>query len=275
MSNILKMEKQIQVISALAEGNSIRSIERMTGIHQDTIMRLGVRIGEGCARLIDQKMRDLPCKDLQLDEIWGFVGKKQKNASEEDEQKGLGDAWTYVAIDAATKAVPCFTVGKRNAATTRDFIANLSGRLKNRPQLSTDGLKFYADAIDAAFGGDVDYGKIVKTYANEATGNTRRYSPSELVHVEKERVTGNPDMTLVSTSYVERQNLTMRMHMRRLTRLTNAFSKKLENFKAAVALHFGYYNFVKMHQSLKATPAMALGVTTSLWTVADLIEQAR
>jgi IS1 family transposase len=271
MSNVLQFDKQISVISALAEGNSIRSVERMTGIHRDTIMRLGIKVGEGCTALMDKYMRDLDCKRVEMDEIWGFIGKKKVNASPADKQKGLGDVWTFVAVDADTKLVPTFRCGKRDVETTHAFVSDLAGRMKNRIQLSSDDMRAYEDAVEYYFGANVDYGQIVKTYAAEATQG--KYSPSKLVSIEKKFRAGNPDMTRISTSYVERQNLTMRMHMRRLTRLTNAFSKKLDNFKAAVGLHFGYYNFVKLHKTLRATPAMAAGVTSKLWTVADLLER--
>jgi IS1 family transposase len=272
MANILQMEKKISVISALAEGNSIRSVERMTGIHRDTIMRLGVKVGEGCTALMDKYMRDLDCKRIEMDEIWGFIGKKKINATDEDKQKGIGDVWTFVAVDADTKLVPVFRCGKRDVETTHAFVADLAGRMKNRIQLSSDAMETYENAVEAYFGADVDYGQVVKTFASEQAPSGK-YSPAKLVSLEKEKQVGNPDFKHISTSYIERQNLTMRMHMRRLTRLTNAFSKKLENFKAAVGLHFGYYNFVKMHTTLRATPAMASGITSKLWTVADLLER--
>lgn len=271
MANILKKEKQVAVISALAEGTSIRSIERITGIHRDTIMRLGVKIGNQCERILDEKMKNLSCKQIQLDEIWGFIGKKQRNVKKDE--KTLGDAWTFVAVDADTKIVPCFRVGKRDAKTANAFVEDLSNRLINRVQISTDGLKAYVDAIERGFGTDVDYGQIVKTFASGENTGPSRYSPPQIINIDKNIIQGNPIIDKVSTSYIERQNLTMRMHCRRLTRLTNAFSKKLENFKAAVNLHFSYYNFIKIHSSLRTTPAMAAGVTSSLWTVGDLIDR--
>ena len=270
MSNVLPIEKKIAAISALAEGSSIRSIERMTGIHRDTIMRLGVKVGEACAKLMDESMRDLPCKKIEMDEIWGYVGKKQRRVSDADGDN-KGDAWTYVAIDPETKAVAAYKVGKRDFETTNRFVDDLSMRMKNRIQLSSDGLKHYAAAVERGFGVDVDYGQIVKVYRTSPTEG--RYSPPQIESVIRNNITGSPSR--ISTSMVERQNLTMRMHCRRLTRLTNAFSKKLENFKAAVALHFAYYNFVKVHTSLRMTPAMALGITSKLWTVGDLIGLAQ
>ena len=275
MSNNLSNEKQAAVVTALAEGNSIRSIERMTGIHRDTVMRLGVRVGNGCTQIMDSKMRDLSCRLVQMDEIWGFVGKKNKNASEEDRATGLGDIWTFVAIDVESRMVPAYLVGKRDGYHADTFVADLAERLNSRTQLSSDGLAAYADAVERGFGASVDYGQVVKIYGNADIAEQRRYSPAKLVEIRKAVIAGNPDAALISTSYIERQNLTMRMHMRRLTRLTNAFSKKADNFRAAVSLHFGYYNFVRVHKSLRMTPAMAGGVTDHIWTVPELMEAGR
>jgi len=272
MANILKKDKQVTAIGALAEGTAIRSIERQTGIHRDTIMRLGVRVGNACEKMMREKMHDLDCRCLQLDEIWGFVGKKKKNTSLEDEAMGFGDAWTFVAIDSETKLVPCFKVGKRDSATANAFVTELAARMKNRVQISSDSLATYVDAIEQGFGSDVDYGQIVKAFSSTDGTLQGKYSPPQIVGVRKTIIVGNPSNVDISTSYIERQNLTMRMHCRRLTRLTNAFSKKLDNFKAAIALHFAYYNFVKVHGSLRMTPAMAAGVVPNLWTVSDLID---
>ena len=276
MANVLKTEKQIAVISALAEGSSIRSIERMTGVNRNTIMNLGVRIGQGCAKLLDEKMRNLTCENLQFDELWGFIGKKQKHLAEKDDHT-KGDVWTFCAIDADTKLIPSFRVGKRDAVTTQAFVKDLSSRIICRPQISTDGTGRYAEAIELAFGAEVDYGQIVKNYGTEQGQHhhERRYSAPEVVFAEKERICGKPVADLISTSYIERANGTTRQHMRRLTRLTYAFSKKLENFEAAVALHFAYYNLVRTHGTLKMTPAMAAGVERSFWSVGDLIEAAQ
>lgn len=277
MSNLLSSQKQIVAVSALAEGNSIRSIERMTGIHRDTIMRLGVRVGEACQTLMHESMRDLPCRQIQVDEIWGFIGKKARNANEAEEASGLGDVWTYVAIDPESKVVPSFVVGKRDGEHTRRFTDDIAARMRGRIQLSADGMNAYLGTVDASFGDEVDFGQIVKTYGStegEGYHPSRRYSPPQITGVKRIVVSGQPDEKFISTSHVERQNLTMRMHCRRLTRLTNAFSKKLENFKAAIALHFAYYNFVKVHGSIRCTPAMAVGITSRLWTVGDLIERA-
>jgi len=270
----LTRDRQIQAISALAEGASIRSVERMTEIHRDTIMRLGVRVGDACGRLLDEKMRNLSCENIQVDEIWGYVGKKQKNVSQIDKAFGLGSVWTFIAIDANTKAVPCFKIGQRDSETANAFISDLSTRLKNRIQISSDSLPAYVEAIDNVFGCNVDYGQIVKTYSTTDNSTESRYSPAQIVSVKKTKIIGNPEKEDISTSYIERQNLTMRMHCRRLTRLTNAFSKKLENFKSAVALHFGYYNFVKIHNTLRMTPAMAVGAVSKVLTVGDLVDLA-
>ena len=273
MANNLSFEKQVRIISALAEDSSIRAIERMTGTHRDTIMRLGARVGQGCCRILDRVMRNLTCEYLQLDEIWGFIAKKQRNVK--PGEVGTGDAWTFIAIDAKSKAVPCFKVGKRDSETANAFVCDLSSRLTNRVQISTDALAAYVEAIEKGFGGNVDYGQIVKTYSSaKPLPASTRYSPPDIVKVEKTIINGNPEPWNVSTSYIERQNLTLRMHCRRLTRLTNAFSKKLENFNAAVGLHFGYYNLVKIHRSVRMTPAMAIGATDRLWSTADLVDAA-
>lgn len=269
MANLLIHEKQVLVINSLVEGLSIRSIERMTGIHRDTIMRLGVRIGESCNNLLDQKMRNLEFKKIQIDEIWGFVGKKQKNTR--SNELNAGDTWTYVAMDIDTKVVPCFRVGKRDQNTTNEFIDDLAMRMKNKIQISSDGLKQYVEAIEKSFGPNVDYGQIVKTYSD------KNKKPNNLNHerfIKKRIISGYPHEKDISTSYIERQNLTMRMHIRRLTRKTNAFSKKLDNFIAAIALHFAYYNFVRSHMSLRMTPAMAAGITSTFWSIDDLIEMS-
>ena len=273
MANVLSTEKQAGIIGALCEGSSIRSIERMTGVHRDTIMRLGVRVGRGCMELMDETMRGLSCTRLEMDEIWGFVGKKQKNVGIEDDPS-MGDVWRFCAIDADTKLVPSFLVGKRDKATANAFLEDISGRMNNRLQISTDGLAAYVDAISEAFGNDVDFAQIIKTYGHQEISNNRRYSAPDFVSSEKVVVIGNPDNDLISTSYVERLNATTRLHMRRLTRLTLAFSKKLDNFEAAVGLHFAYYNFVKKHSTVKCTPAMAAGVATDYWSVADLVRTA-
>jgi IS1 family transposase len=270
MANVLNTDKQIAIIGSLTEGSSIRSIERMTGVHRDTIMRLGVRVGQGCTALMDAKMRNLPCQRLEIDEIWGFVGKKERNVKM-GEGDAVGSVWTWCAIDADTKLVPTFKVGDRSKTTANAFMADVAGRMANRVQVSTDGFHAYAQAVEKSFGSDVDYGQIHKVYGTYAFGE-RRYSTSGVIASEKKVMWGNPDTDLISTSYVERLNATTRLHMRRLTRLTLAFSKKRENFDAAVGLHFAFYNFVKRHNTLKCTPAMAAGVSSSQWSVGDLVE---
>jgi IS1 family transposase len=272
MANVLSIDKQIAVIGALAEGSSIRSIERITGVHRDTIMRLGVRAGKGCARLLDAKMRNLGCHHLQFDEIWGFIGKKERHCGPDDSLE-LGDVWTFCAIDSETKLVPSFKCGKRDLATANAFVSDVASRVRNRVQISSDALRAYVDAIEMNFGANVDFAQIVKTYiTDDSRIPERRFSAPEIVVTEKKAVTGFPDLRMASTSHIERLNGTTRLHMRRLTRLTYAFSKKLENFEAAVALHFAYYNFVKRHITLRATPAMAAGVEKSFWTIGDLVE---
>ena len=275
MANILPKDKQIAVVSMLAEGSSIRAIERITGINRNTIMNLGVRVGQGCARILDAKMRDLTCRFLQFDEIWGFIGKKEKHRVFSDDPT-LGDVWTFCAIDAETKIVPSFKVGKRNHLTANAFVGDVASRLKNRPQISSDGMRAYVEAIEGAFGMNVDFGMIIKSYGVDRGEHhqERRYSAPEVTSIEKMVVMGQPNMDLISTSHIERLNGTTRLHMRRLTRLTYAFSKKLVNFEAAVALHFAYYNFVRSHGSLKMTPAMMAGIEKSFWTVGDLVEAA-
>jgi IS1 family transposase len=274
MANNLNTDKKAVVIGALAEGSSIRSIERMTGIHRDTIMRLSVRIGEACAAIMDEKMVNLPCRNIEVDEIWGFIGKKKKNVKSRD-SRTLGDIWTWIALDADTKLIPCFVVGHRDRYFAKRFMDDLAGRLANRVQLSSDAMQAYPEAVDYGFGSDVDYGQIVKTYSvtNLTKEAAARYSPAEVVEVERKIIQGNPLVARISTSHVEKQNHTLRMHCRRLTRLTNAFSKKLPNFKAAVALNFAYYNFCKSHGALRMTPAQAAGVESSQWTVAELVER--
>ncbi len=218
-------------------------------------------------------MRNLPCTRLEMDEIWGFVGKKEKHVRPGDDPN-MGDVWTFCAIDADTKLVPAFKVGKRDKATANAFVRDIAMRMNNRVQISTDGLAAYVDAIENAFGADVDYAQIIKTYGHEEVSNNRRYSAPEFVSSEKRTITGRPDVDLISTSYIERLNCTTRTHMRRLTRLTLALSKKLENFEAAAGLHFAYYNFVKRHNTLRCTPAMAAGLTPAFWSVSDLVEVA-
>ncbi|MDP3181825.1 MAG: IS1 family transposase [Desulfobaccales bacterium] len=270
---ILRQEKQETAIAALVEGTSIRSVERMTGVHRDTIMRLMCRVGQGCANLMDSYMQNLKCQNVQVDEIWCYVGKKQRHLKDTDNIEELGDQWVFVALDADSKLIPSFLIGKRIAPNAHAFITDLSKRLDNRIQLSSDSLKAYIESVESAFGANIDYGQVVKAYEAEPIG-AGRYSPPRVVSAERKVIIGAPKTSKISTSYVERQNLTMRMQMRRFTRLTNAFSKKLENLKAAVALHFAHYNFVRIHSSLRVTPAMEAGVTNRLWSISDLLREA-
>lgn len=273
MANNLPVSKQIAVLSSLTEGVSVRATSRLTDVSQPTILSLLVRAGEGCAKLHDSLMQNLPCERLECDEIWSFIGKKQKNVREDEDPAEVGDAWVFVAIDADTKLVPSYLVGKRTAEDTGKFINDLKARLSKRVQLSTDGLSVYVDAIDNAFGCDVDYAMIVKSYESEPAG-AGRYSPPKVTSTEKTIIMGSPDEDLISTSYVERGNLTMRMQMRRFTRLTNAFSKKPRNHAAAVSLHFAAYNLCRVHQTLRVTPAMEAGITDHVWTMNELLEGA-
>ena len=268
--NKLKPELQVTVLSALVEGASIRSVERMTGVHRDTITRLLLRVGERCETILDETMRDLSCRRIELDEIWAYVGKKQRHVLRTDDPNTVGDFWVWVALDSDTKLVPTYAVGKRDSATAKAFVGDLASRLKNRVQLSSDGLRLYADAIEASFGADVDYAQIVKSYEAEPIG-PGRYSPPKVVDLSKSAWVGTPNLDTASTAFVERNNLTLRMHMRRFTRLTNAFSKKAENLAAAVALHFAWYNPMRRHSTLKTTPAVAAGVTDRPWSMYDLV----
>lgn len=273
MSNTLKPEKQLAVLNALTEGMSVRSTERLTGVHRDTIIRFMGRVGDGCQRLMDRELRNLTCPRIECDEIWAYVGKKQRHLSPTDDDMAMGDFYTFVALDPITKLVPSFHVGKRDIGNTRIFINDLASRLSGRVQLSTDSMSAYAAAIDAAFGANVDYGQIVKFYSREYTG-PGRYSPPVCIGTERTAVWGNPDPAYICTSHVERSNLSMRMGMRRLTRLTNAFSRRVENLQAAVRVYFAHYNFVRIHRSLRVTPAMAGGVTPTLWSMNDLLGAA-
>jgi IS1 family transposase len=269
--NKLSTEKQIQVVAALVEGNSLRSIVRMTGVHRTTIQDLLVKLGAACSAYQDKTFRNLKLKRIQCDEIWSFVGCKEKNATDAHKAKGWGDVWTWTALDAETKLVPCWYVGTRDGAAAYHFIHDLKGRLATRVQLTTDGHKAYLYAIEDAFGCEVDYAQLVKIYGTEQEQGEVRYSPAQCMGAKKAVIIGQPDYAHVSTSYTERQNLTMRMSMRRFTRLTNAFSKKVENHEAQIALHFMHYNFCRIHQTLRVTPAMAAGVADHVWSLEELI----
>lgn len=268
--NVLSVEEKIAVLSAMVEGNSIRSTERMTGIHRDTITRLVVSVGGDCERLLDERMRGLCCRYVQADEIWTYVGKKEKRVGAEDDPQRVGDQYVFVAMDSESKLIPCFRVGKRDWANAWYFVRDLQERLTTRVQLTTDGFRPYLPAVEDAFGADVDYAMLVKTYSEPAESE-KRYSPGEFVNARPIPISGTPKPWLISTSHIERQNLTMRMQLRRFTRLTNAFSKKLENLKAACALHFAHYNFCRVHSTLRVTPAMAAGVTENIWPIEKLL----
>ena len=259
------------------EGTSLRATERLTGVFRQAITNLLLSVGDGCRSLLDERMRDLHCDVLELDEVWTFVGCKENHRDESDPPE-YGDAYTWVALDARTKIVPCFRVEKRTAAAANAFAADLRARVLGKPQITTDGFKPYIEAIEAAFGSRVDYAQILKTYqTDEAGGASRddvRYSRGRVVRSVKRTITGTPDEGNISTSYVERGNLTLRMGQRRFTRLTNAFSKKAENLRAAVALHFGHYNFCRVHMTLRVTPAMEAGLTDHVWSVEELITEA-
>jgi len=270
--NILPIEKQIAAISALTEGVSIRATERLTGIHRDTIMRLGVRVGEGCAHLHNRMMRGLQVPILEFDEIWGYVGKKQRRTTPSETDKG--DQYTYTALDATRKAIVSYMTGKRNETTTRAFVHDVWERIVNRPQITSDGYGPYIEAVAECFGEGADFAQLIKHYsAEQAVEAARRYSPARVVRVDRWVVSGRRDRK-VSTSYVERSNLTLRMQQRRFTRLTNGFSKKLENHAAAVSLYVAHYNLCRVHEALRTTPAMALGMTDHIWTIGELIEAA-
>lgn len=270
--NVLKRDKQLAVLSALVEGSSVRSIERMTGVHRDTILRLMNKVGDGCQRLLDARMQRLPCKLVQVDEVWTFVQKKQKFVIPTD-GLDIGDQYVFVALDAQSKLVPSFTVGKRDVPVAGAFIRDLEGRLARRVQLTTDGFRPYLVAVEEAFGANVDYAQLVKLYQADRPDEAR-YSPPRIKQAIPVPIVGSPNMGLISTSYVERQNLTIRMQVRRFTRLTNAFSKKLCNLKSALALHFAHYNFVRIHRTMGVAPVVAAGLETYTWTLGQLVEVA-
>ena len=256
-------------LQLLLKGNSIRSTERITGIDRNTIMSLLVRAGERCAAVMDTKMRNLHCKRLELDEIWGFVGKKQRNVKLGDGDQ-VGSFWTWCAIDADTKLVPVFRIGQRSKTDAIAFCSELHSRITDRVQVTTDGFPGYLEAMARSFGKDADYGQIIKVYGTMEFGE-RKYSTSGVLSSQKVICNGNPDVDLISTSYVERLNASTRLFMRRMTRLTLSYSKKYVNFEAAMAMHFAYYNFCRVHKTLRVTPAMAAGLTDHIWTIAELI----
>lgn len=271
--NRLDMETRCRVISALVEGNSIRATVRMTGVAKNTIQKLLLELGAACLAYQDRVFVNLTCKRIQVDECWAFCYAKAKNVTPEIAAKNpdAGDVWTWAAIDADTKLIPSWIVGPRDSASARMFVSDLASRLADRVQLTSDGLNLYLAAVERAFLGKVDYAILIKVYGNLSTDAQRRYSPAECMGCERTPIEGNPDPKHVSTSYIERANLTMRMGMRRFTRLTNGFSKKVEHHAAAVALHMMHYNFVRIHSTLRTTPAMAAGVTIKLWEISDIV----
>jgi len=270
--NKLDTAKRAQVVSAIVEGCSIRSIVRMTGVSKNTIVKLLIDLGAACSDYLDAHLVNLSSKRVQVDEIWSFCYAKQKNVTPEIKAKNAsaGDVWTWVAIDADTKLVASWIVGQRDGVTARIFVNDLAKRLTNRIQLTSDGLNAYLLAVEKAFHGQVDYAQLVKLYGSDVEAE-KRYSPAQCVGCERKVIDGDPDPKHISTSYIERQNLTMRMQIRRFTRLTNAFSKKIENHVAALAIFYMHYNFVRIHQTLRVTPAMAAGVTGRLWSIEDLV----
>lgn len=269
--NRLSSGERAQVLQLLCEGMSIRAVTRVTGASKGTVIKLLNDAGRALGLYQDEAFRNLSCKRVQVDEIWSFTYCKQKTvATAKAAPLECGDAWTWTAICADTKLVFSLLIGNRDAYHAREFMADVAARLNSRVQITSDGHRAYVAAVEGAFGMDVDYAQLVKQYG-KPTYDPGRYSPPRLTGATRTRVQGNPDMAHASTSYVERQNLTMRMHMRRFTRLTNGFSKKLENHANAIALHFAYYNFVRIHQTLRMSPAMAAGVTDRLWEMADLV----
>lgn len=276
LMNVLRPERRAAVINALVEGNSIRSIERMTGVNRNTIMRWAVIIGEGCGRFLDSDVRHVRAERVQVDEIWSFVYVKQARLNGKHNHLEMGDQYIFVSIDADTKLVISHLIGKRDAESCFYFMQDLKERLANRVQLTTDGFRPYIPAVEDTFGADVDYAQMVKLYGHTSKASSDRswYSPVRVMAAIPKQITGRPRPRWVSTSFVERQNLTMRMQIRRLTRLTNAFSKKLRNLKAAVALHFAHYNFVRVHSTLRVTPAMEAGITDHIWSLDELIGTA-
>jgi IS1 family transposase len=266
--NKLPAETRARILHLLCEGNSIRAITRLTGVSKDAVIKLGVDAGRACAEYQDRAFRDLQCKRVQVDEAWSFVYSKQRNVPEGMEGQA-GDVWTWAAIDADSKLVFSWMVGGRDAEYALGFMHDVRGRLASRVQLTSDGHYAYLTAVEDTFGSDIDYAQLVKRYG-PAPDAARRYSPPVCIGAEAQIYVGSPDPKHVSTSYAERHNLTMRMHMRRFTRLTNGFSKKVENHAHAVALHMMYYNFVRVHQTLRMSPAMAAGVADTLWSM-DMI----
>jgi IS1 family transposase len=273
--NKLPLAKRVQIPSMLCEGSSMRSISRVADVSFNTVDKLLCAAGEAALAYHDRAVRGVKAKRIQCDEIWSFVGAKQKNVagSKRAGDPTAGDCWTWTAIDADNKLLVSYLVGGRDGEYALMLMDDLRGRLANRVQLTTDGHKAYLQAVEEAFGAEIDYGMLVKLYGEPPASPeaARRYSPSECVGARKDKITGNPDPRHISTSYTERANLTMRMSMRRFTRLTNAFSKKLENHAHMVALYALWYNFVRIHKTLKVTPAMEAGIEKRLWSMEDVV----
>jgi IS1 family transposase len=267
--NCLTTETRARVVNCLIEGCSIRATVRMTGAAKNTVVKLLADIGCACAGYHNRTVRNLKVRRLQCDEIWSFVGAKAKNVSVAKKQEGWGDVWTWIGIDADTKLVVSYLVGGRSAGWAKDFMEDCARRIKNRVQITTDGHKGYLEAVENAFGADIDYAMLQKIYGAPAENETR-YSPATCIGCDMKVVSGNPDPKHVSTSFVERQNLTLRMQSRRFTRLTNGFSKKVDNHRHSVALHYMFYNFCRVHQTLRCTPAMEAGLTDHVWTLEEL-----
>lgn len=272
MANVLSIAKKVAVISALVEGCSVRSTSRLTGVAKSTILRLLEEVGNACAEYQDITLRNVAAKRVQVDEIWSFCYAKEKNATADMWEKAgyAGDVWTFTAIEADTKLVISWLVGRRDAGCAAQFLQDVESRLSNRIQLTTDGHKMYLTAVPDAFGSAVDYAQLVKVYGNDPEGQ-QRYSPAQCLGTKRVEIIGEPDRDYISTSYVERQNLTMRMNMRRFTRLTNGFSKKIDNHMHQVALFYMHYNFGRVHQTLKVTPAMAAGISDHAWSIHEIV----
>lgn len=269
--NVLPIEKRAQILQLLVEGMSMRAITRVTGCSINTVTKLLIDTGTACAAYQDEAIRNIKAKRVQCDEIWSFCHSKQKNVAPEHEGiLGYGDAWTWIAMDTDSKLAINWLVGLRTAEYAEDFIASLASRLEDRIQLTTDGHGAYLHAVDKAFGGAIDYAMLVKVYEGLGAYEQRRYSPSKFVKSDKRRISGSPEVTDVSTSYIERQNLTVRMQNRRFTRLTNAFSKKIENLEHSVSLHFMHYNFGRIHKTLRVTPAMEAGISDHVWSIEEI-----
>jgi IS1 family transposase len=270
--NVLDIKRKAAILSLLCEGNSIASTCRITGAAKNTVIRLLLEVGEACDQYQDRVLRNLNCQRVQCDEIWSFVGSKEKNTTKATKKQGMGDAWTWTAIDADSKLIVSWLVGGRDAGYAHDFMHDVAARLATRVQLTADGHKPYLQAVASAFGNDIDFAQLIKIYGQPHDREyRRRYSPAECSGTTVGKVVGWPDMEHISTSYVERQNLTMRMSIRRFTRLTNAFSKKLANHEAAVALHFMHYNFCRQHKTLRVTPAMQAGICDYIWSMEDVL----